>query len=94
MWRMLQQPAPDDFVVATGMSHSLEHFVDLAFREAGLQWRDHVAIDETLYRPTDLDYGRADPGKAAKALGWRARHGLEEVVRMMVSAERGGNRPA
>lgn len=94
MWRMLQQPAADDFVVATGVSHSLEHFVDLAFREAGLQWRDHVAIDEALYRPTDLDYGRADPGKAAKALGWRARHGLEEVVRMMVAAERGGSQPA
>jgi len=87
MWRMLQQPAPEDYVVATGVSHSLEHFVDLAFREAGLQWRDHVVIDETLYRPTDLDYGRADPTKAAKALGWTARHGLADVVRLMVSAE-------
>jgi GDPmannose 4,6-dehydratase len=94
MWRMLQQPAPEDFVVATGVSHSLEHFVDFAFREAGLQWRDHVVTDESLYRPTDLDYGRADPAKAAKVLGWTARHGLEDVVRMMIGAERGGGRPA
>jgi GDPmannose 4,6-dehydratase len=94
MWRMLQQPAAEDFVVATGVSHSLEQFVDLAFREAGLQWRDHVAIDDALYRPTDLDFGRADPSKAAKALGWRASHGLAEVVRLMVGAERGGSRPA
>jgi GDPmannose 4,6-dehydratase len=93
MWRMLQQPNAEDFVVATGASHSLEHFVDLAFREAGLQWRDHVVIDESLYRPTDLDFGRADPAKAAKAMGWTARHGLADVVRMMVGAERGGGRP-
>ena len=89
MWCMLQQPAAGDFVVATGVSQSLEHFVDLAFREAGLHWRDHVVIDESLYRPTDLDYGRADPSKAAQALGWKARHGLQDVVRMMVAAERG-----
>jgi len=94
MWRILQQPAPDDFVVATGKSHSLEHFVELAFREAGLQWRDHVAVDNSFFRPTDLDFGRADPAKAARALGWTARHGLEDVVRMMVSAELAGTLPA
>jgi GDPmannose 4,6-dehydratase len=94
MWRMLQQPAPEDFVVATGVSHSLEHFVDVAFRAAGLQWRDHVVTDKSLYRPTDLDYGRADPARAAKVLGWTAHHGLDDVVRLMVGAERAGSRSA
>jgi GDPmannose 4,6-dehydratase len=94
MWRMLQQPAPEDFVVATGVSHSLEHFVDVAFRAAGLQWRDHVVTDKSLYRPTDLDYGRADPARAAKVLGWTAHYGLDDVVRLMVGAERAGSRSA
>jgi GDPmannose 4,6-dehydratase len=76
-------------VIATGESQSLERFVELAFREAGLDWRDHVEIDPALYRPADLDVGRADPRKAARMLGWTARHRLPEVVRMMVAAERG-----
>jgi GDPmannose 4,6-dehydratase len=88
MWRILQHPEPEDFVVATGESHSLEHFVELAFREVGLNWRDHVEIDRALYRPADLDVGRADPRKAARLLEWTARHRLPEVVRMMVGAER------
>jgi GDPmannose 4,6-dehydratase len=87
MWRILQQPGPDDFVVATGESHSLEQFVELAFREAGLRWRDHVESDPTLHRPTDLEVGRADPRKAARVLGWTARQRLPEVVREMVGAE-------
>lgn len=87
MWRMLQQPQPEDFVVATGESHSLQEFVELAFREAGLQGRDHLETDRALYRPTDLAVGRADPAKAARVLGWTARHRLGQVVRMMVEAE-------
>ncbi|MEX2150259.1 MAG: GDP-mannose 4,6-dehydratase [Steroidobacteraceae bacterium] len=87
MWLMLQRPAPEDFVVATGESHSLEQFVDLAFREAGLQWRDHVEADSALHRPTDLEVGRADPRKAARVLGWTARHRMADVVRLMVGAE-------
>jgi GDPmannose 4,6-dehydratase len=89
MWRILKHPEPEDFVIATGESQSLERFVELAFREAGLDWRDHVEIDPALYRPADLDVGRADPRKAARMLGWTARHRLPEVVRMMVAAERG-----
>lgn len=84
---MLQRPDPEDFVIATGESRSLEHFVELAFREAGLKWKDHVEVDPALYRPTDLDFGRADPRKAAGVLGWTARHRLPEVVRMMIAAE-------
>jgi GDPmannose 4,6-dehydratase len=87
MWRMLQQPQPEDFVVATGESHSLQDFAELAFREAGLKWQDHVETDRALYRPTDLDVGRANPEKAARVLGWKARYRLAEVVRMMVEAE-------
>jgi GDPmannose 4,6-dehydratase len=94
MWRILQHPEPEDFVVATGESHSLEHFVELAFREVGLNWRDHVEIDRALYRPADLDVGRADPRKAARSLEWTARHRLPEVVRMMVGAERDGKHRA
>lgn len=89
MWRILQHPEPEDFVIATGESQSLERFVELAFREAGLDWRDHVEIDPALYRPADLDVGRADPGRAARMLGWTARHRLPEVVRMMIAAEQG-----
>jgi GDPmannose 4,6-dehydratase len=88
MWRMLQRPTAEDFVIATGESHRLEYFVQLAFAEAGLNWRDHVETDSTLYRPTDLEVGRADPSRAAALLPWRARHRLPEVVRMMVAAER------
>jgi GDPmannose 4,6-dehydratase len=87
IWRMLQQPAAQDFVIATGESRSLEEFVDLAFREVGLAWQDHVEIDPTLYRPTDLDVGRADPRRAARVLGWTAHHRLPDVVRMMIGAE-------
>lgn len=89
MWRILQHPEPEDFVIATGESHSLERFVELAFREAGLDWRQHVEIDPALYRPADLEVGRADPRKAASVLGWTARHRLADVVRMMFAAEHG-----
>lgn len=89
MWRILQHQAPEDFVIATGESHSLERFVELAFAEVGLDWREHVEIDRALLRPADLDVGRADPGKAAQVLGWAARHRLPDVVRMMVAGERG-----
>ncbi len=89
MWLMLQQPTPDDYVIATGQSNSLEHFVELAFAAAGLDWRKHVEIDQALLRPTDLERGSANPAKAASVLGWSARHQLAEVVHLMVQAELG-----
>ncbi|MGD9954194.1 MAG: GDP-mannose 4,6-dehydratase [Burkholderiales bacterium] len=89
IWRMLQQPEPRDFVIATGESHSLEDFVDLAFHEVGLAWQDHVEVDPALYRPTDLDVGRANPSLAAQVLGWTARHRLPDVVRLMIGNEKG-----
>ncbi len=87
MWLMLQQKEPDDYVIATGESHSLEEFVSAAFNCVGLDWRGHVAIDSSLYRPTDIADGRGTPVKAMDRLGWRARYKMDDVVRMMVLEE-------
>jgi GDPmannose 4,6-dehydratase len=89
MWRMLQQPQPDDYVIATGETRSLEEFVAAAFHEVGLDWRAHVDVDPALFRPTDLEANFANVDKAARALGWRATVRMEEAVRRMVQAERG-----
>jgi GDPmannose 4,6-dehydratase len=89
MWLMLQQERASDFVIASGRAHSLRHFVELVFAEVGLDWRDHVEVDEALRRPTDIAHSCGAPAKAARELGWRATLGLEDVVRHMVRAERG-----
>lgn len=86
MWRMLQQPKPQDFVIATGETRPLKEFVSEAFDAVGLDWRDHVRTDPTLKRPTDLKIGRADPSKAAEILGWQATTTMSGVVRRMVEA--------
>ncbi len=93
MWRMLNAPEPDDYVVATGESHQLERFVEAAFAAAGLDWKDHVVTDPSLYRPTDLHEGRANPEKARQKLGWVARYRMHDVVRAMIEAERGTTAP-
>jgi GDPmannose 4,6-dehydratase len=93
MWRMLQHREPADFVIATGETRSLEDFVRIAFAAADLDWREHVEIDETLFRPTDLAANAADPGKARRELGWTAAVRMEEVVRRMVEAERSESAP-
>src|SRR5437588_2273662 len=72
MWRMLQRDQPDDFVVASGVAYSLEQFVAAAFREVGLDWRDHVDYDASLVRSSEIMYSVGDPTKAAEVLGWRA----------------------
>ncbi|MGA7562114.1 MAG: GDP-mannose 4,6-dehydratase [Desulfobaccales bacterium] len=87
MWLMLQQENPDDYVIATGESHSLEEFVAAAFAQVGLRWRDHVVIDPELLRPTDIAVSRGNPQKAASTLGWRARCRMPEVVRLMCQDE-------
>ena len=89
MWKMLQQPSPRDFVIATGESNSLERFVAAAFEAVGLDWRDHVDSDPTLFRPTDLPSSYADPALAARELGWHATRRMCDVVRAMVAAETG-----
>lgn len=86
MWLMLQQDKPEDFVIATGTTITLEEFVKTAFEQAKLNWKDYVIQDPSLFRPTDLAIGRADPSKAQKALTWRASiKGIEVVKKMYQS---------
>ena len=87
MWLMLQQETPDDYVIGTGENHSVEEFVDLAFRHVGLDWRDYVVIDPRYYRPAEVDDLLADPGKARKQLGWSHTVGFRQLVTLMVEAE-------
>jgi GDPmannose 4,6-dehydratase len=90
MWAMLQQDSPDDFVIASGVSHSLEEFVAAAFAEVGLDWREHVDHDPSLKRPSDIACSAADPAKAKRVLHWGAKVAFEEIVARMVRAEREG----
>jgi GDPmannose 4,6-dehydratase len=93
MWRILQQERADDFVIATGQSCSLQDFVATVFAELGLDWRDHVDIDQGLYRTTDIMASFADPSKAAEELGWRAQFRVQDIARKMVAAEQAQRRP-
>jgi GDPmannose 4,6-dehydratase len=86
MHRMLQAEQPDDYIIATGHTYSLEAFVAQAFEYVGLDWQDHVEVDQSLYRPTDIAVGRANPSKAEVQLGWRAKYAMPDVVRMMLEA--------
>ena len=86
MFLMLQQPAPEDYVIATGQTRKLQDFIDAAFRAVGLDWRQHTTTDKTLYRPTELMIGRGDAGKAAAKLGWKPKYKMDDVARMMVEA--------
>jgi GDPmannose 4,6-dehydratase len=88
MWRMLQQTNPRDYVIATGKVHRLVEFVDLAFREVGLAWKDHVEQDSSFLRPTDISRGHGDPSLAEKILGWKAKYSMPDVVKMMVEGEK------
>jgi GDPmannose 4,6-dehydratase len=90
MWRMLQRDEPDDIVIATGVAHSLEDFVAIAFAEVGLDWRNHVEHDPALARPSDLLYSLGDPSKAAKELDWRPTVEFPDIVMRMVRAESAG----
>jgi GDPmannose 4,6-dehydratase len=86
MWQMLQMEKPDDFVIATGESHSLAEFVQEAFLRVGLDSRDHVEEDPSLYRPSDLMAGKGNPAKALEKMGWQAKYKMKDVVKMMVEA--------
>lgn len=81
---MLQQDKPDDFVIATGESNSLQDFVETAFSCVGLDWREHVQVDSGLFRPTDLAVSKADPQKAFNVLGWRAKYEMKDVIEEMI----------
>jgi GDPmannose 4,6-dehydratase len=87
-WRMLQLDEPDDFVLATGETHSVEEFLDEAFGNGGLEWREYVTIDERYFRPAEVDVLIGDYSKAKATLGWEPTVRFEELVRMMVDADR------
>jgi GDPmannose 4,6-dehydratase len=84
MWLMLQQERPDDYVVATGESHSVREFVEAAFSHAGLDWERHVGFDPRYLRPTEVDVLQGDAARARTLLGWKPRVSFHELVRMMV----------
>jgi GDPmannose 4,6-dehydratase len=87
MWKMLQSDSPQDFIIATGVSHSLEQFAHQAFSELDLDWRDHTIQSESLLRPTDIAEGKGDASKAARVLGWQAKAHMATVVSRMIRAE-------
>lgn len=88
MWKMLQAETADDFVIATGVGHTLRDFLDLAFQEVGIDdWRKHVIIDPALFRPADVDVITGNPSKANDALNWRPTVGFDDLVKMLVQAD-------
>jgi GDPmannose 4,6-dehydratase len=89
MWRILQQDAPGDYVLATGETNTLENFVAETFAQLGLVWQEHVSSDPSLLRPSEIMVSRGNPGKAARELGWRAENRMRDVIRIMIDAEQG-----
>lgn len=87
MFLMLQQDEPDDYVIATGETHTVKEFAELAFSHAGLNWKDYVKIDESLYRPAEVHELRGDFSKARKKLGWKPKVGFGGLVKMMVEED-------
>jgi len=87
MWLMLQQEEPDDYVVATGETHSVRELLEEAFSYTGLDWHKHLAIDQRYYRPAEVDLLIGDPAKAKRKLGWEAKTKFKDLVRLMVDAD-------
>ena len=97
IWRMIQQPRPDDYVIATGKTHSVRDFLDEAFGYVDLDWKKYVEIDPRYYRPTEVDVLQGDFSKAKREIGWEPKVGFQKLVRMMVDhdlqQEKRKNRP-
>ena len=87
MWLMMQQDQPDDFVVGSGETHSVEEFVSIAFDHVGLDWRKYVIVDPEFYRPAEVDLLQSDSSKARQVLGWEPEVNFEQLVHMMVEAD-------
>lgn len=87
MWLMLQQSEPDDYVIATGETHSVREFLELAFEYAGLDWKKYVEIDPRYFRPSEVDLLIGDYSKAKKKLGWEPKTKFEDLVKLMVDAD-------
>jgi GDPmannose 4,6-dehydratase len=97
MWLMLQQNEPDDYVIGTGETHTVEEFVSIAFNHVGLDWKKYVVQDPRFYRPAEVDLLLGSPAKATKKLGWKPEVSFKQLVTMMVDSDlealRGANRP-
>ena len=87
MWMMLQQEQPDDYVICSGMTHSVREFCDLAFSHLGLSYEDHVVVDEQFFRPAEVDLLVGDYGKANRVLAWEPSTSFKDLVAMMVEAD-------
>jgi len=87
MWLMLQQDKPDNYVIATGETHSVKEFVELAFGYVGFNWKDYVVVDEKFYRPAEVYELKGDYSKAKNVLGWESKIGFKELVKMMVETD-------
>jgi GDPmannose 4,6-dehydratase len=87
MWLMLQQDTPDDYVIATGETHSVRELCELAFQRVGLDWEKYVVVDERFFRPAEVDLLVGDASKARRVLGWKPRTTFEELVNLMVDAD-------
>jgi len=87
MWRMLQQPAPQDYVIGAGETHTVRELCQIAFTHVGLDWQQYVQVDPSLVRPAEVDVLLADPSKARRELGWRPSVGFADLVRMMMDAD-------
>lgn len=87
MWLMLQQEVPSDYVIATGVTHSVQEFVEIAFDHVGLDWRKYVVVDPRFIRPAEVDFLQGNAQKAKQELGWEPTVSFEELVKMMVEAD-------
>jgi GDPmannose 4,6-dehydratase len=87
MWMMMQQDNPDDYIIATGETHSVKEFAQKVFAKLDLDWQKYVAVDPRYFRPTEVDILLGDPGKALKNLGWKPRVGFEELIDIMIAAD-------
>jgi GDPmannose 4,6-dehydratase len=89
MWMMLQQPKADDYVVASGQTHSVRELCEIAFAHAGLDWQKYVVVDPAFVRPAEVDLLIGDASKARRVLGWAAKHSFQQLIEMMVDADLG-----
>lgn len=87
MWLMLQQDTPTDYVIATGITHSVQEFVEIAFNYVGLDWQKYVVVDPKFVRPAEVDFLQGDASKAKRELGWEPTLSFEELVKLMVEAD-------
>lgn len=87
MWRVLQHETPEDFVISTGQTYSLEAFLAAIFDAAGLDWRNHVTVDANFFRPSEIDWSSGDPSKANRLLGWKATMAMPQIAAALVAHE-------